>query len=284
MRSVTFQLGKFRCDLISDGTLWLDGGTMFGVVPRTIWQKVRPPDEQNRVRLGANSLLLRNGKRTILVETGIGSKPRQRRAVWHSIEAGHLLEGLAGVGCQPESVDLVILTHLHWDHCGGSTSLSPDGPVVPTFPHARTLVQRMEWEDARQPTTQTRDGYLPDDFLPLAEFDRLELVEGDVEVAPGVYLWLTGGHVRGHQTVVVRSEGKVLCYPGDIMPTAAHVRPSYVSSYDLYPVESHAVKEQLVERACREEWLLAPGHDDDHPLIRLVRRDDETGFEDVAVM
>ena len=177
---------------------------------------------------------------------------------------------------------MVVLTHLHWDHCGGSTSLGADGRVAPTFPNARTLIQRMEWEDANHPTAQTRDGYLPDDFLPLDEFDRAEQIEGDVEVSPGVHVWLTGGHVRGHQAVVVRSEGKALCYPGDIMPTAGHVKTSYVTSYDLYPVETHALKEQLVERACREDWLLVPGHDDVHPLIRLVRRDDEYGFEDVT--
>ena len=280
MRPMTFQFGNFRCDVLSDGPCWFDGGTMFGIVPKCIWQKLCPSDEHNRIKLGLNSLLVRDGERTVLVETGIGSKLPEKRRARYDFGVSTLSEQLVAVGCEPESVDVVILTHLHFDHCGGNTVIGPDGSVVPAFPNARYVIQRTEWDDALNPTAQTRPGYLPENFLPLSKFDRTDLVEGDVEIVPGVRVFQTGGHTLGHQAVLIEAEGRTLCYPGDVIPTTAHARLAYLTAFDLYPVQTFAVKERLAKRAVAEDWLFVLIHDDDRPLTRMVRRDGRYVFED----
>ncbi len=279
MRPMTLTFGKFRCDLLSDGPWWLDGGCLFGVVPRGLWQKLTPPDSRNRVKLGLNSLLVRDGTHTVLIETGIGPKIPKKRRSWYDIGDSMLPGQLESVGCSPEAVDTVILTHLHFDHAGGNTLMDASGTVVPAFPNARYIVQALEWEDAVNPTSQTRAGYLWEDYLPLGETGQLQLVTGDTEVIPGLRLQCTGGHTRGHQIILLESEGKTLCYTGDILPLAVQLKPLYVTAFDLYPVDTFNVKTRLLEQAVREGWLLIPGHDDDFPLIRVVPADGGYAFE-----
>ena len=279
MRPIILNFGKFRCDILSDGVWRLDGGCLFGVVPKTLWQKMSPPDRQNRVKLGLNSLLIRDETHTILVETGIGSKVDGKRRQWHDIGESALIGQLEEVGCAPEQVDMVILTHLHFDHAGGNTCFDEDDIPMPTFPNAQYVVQAMEWEDAVNPTDQTRAGYLPEDFLPVGETGQLELVDGDVELFPGLRLLRTGGHTRGHQIILLQDEGRSLCYAGDILPLAVQLKPLYLTAFDLYPVDAFDCKTRLFEQALAEEWLIIPGHDDDHPLIRLVGTEQGMRFE-----
>lgn len=279
MQPFTLKLGRFRCDVLSDGTWWFDGGCIFGIVPRSIWEKLSPPDSRNRIKMGLNSLLLRDGRQTILIETGVGSKITPKRRSWHDFGPSSLLHQLAAVGCPPDAVDLVILTHLHFDHTGGSTSFDRRSTVIPTFPRARYVVQSTEWDDAVNPSDQTRAGYLPEDFLPFAESGQLQLTHDDEELVPGVKLWRTGGHTRGHQVVVIEDGGRKLCYAGDLIPLAAHVRPIYMTAFDLYPIDTFAMKTRLLEQAAREDWRLLLGHDDDYPLIRVVQADNGFAFE-----
>ena len=283
MRPFSINFGKFRCDILSDGVWRFDGGCIFGIVPRSIWEKFTIPDACNRIKLGLNSILLRDGRNTILVETGVGSKIAPKRRAWHDIGESALLAQLAAVDCAPESIDTVILTHLHFDHTGGSTTFDARGEVVPTFPKARYIVQSAEWDDAVNPSPQTRGGYLPEDFLPLGESGQLELAHGEVEVIPGVKLLPTGGHTRGHQVVLVESEGRTLCYTGDLIPLAAQLKPLYMTAFDLYPTDTFSMKTRLVNRAVEQDWLLVLGHDEDYPLIRVVRADNGFAFEVPAV-
>lgn len=273
MQPVTFQFQSFRCDVVSDGVWRLDGGTLFGIVPRSLWEKIYVPDTRNRIKLGLNSLLLRDGRHTVLVETGVGPKLAEKRRARHDIGPSLLLSQLEAVGCRPRDVDVVILTHLHFDHAGCNTVLDRAGRAAPAFPRARYFIQKQEWQDAVNPTAQTGEGFIPEDFLPLEAAGQLDLVDGDVEVVPGVHVQRTGGHTAGHQSVLVRAGGRTLIYPGDILPMTAHVMPYYITAFDLYPAHTFAVKEALLARGVQEQWTVVWGHDDDHPVTGLGRRE-----------
>ncbi len=267
-----FTFGRFDCHILSDGVFRIDGGTVFGVVPRAIWRKIMPPDDLNRVPLEINCLLIRTPEAVVLVETGIGGKLPEKDRRHHDFTEGALLAELAKAGYRPEDVDVVVNTHLHFDHCGGNT-LQVAGELRPTFPKARYVVQRREWDDATHPDALTSAGYDPRDFLPLEEAGRLQLIDGAVEVAPGVVCEWTGGHSRGHQLVVARSLGETVCFPGDIMPGAAWVRPNWITAYDLNPTETFAAKVKLLDEACAGRWLMAWDHDR-QPLARIEKQNE----------
>ncbi len=258
------KIGRIRVEPVNDGELWLDGGAMFGVVPKKLWAKVAPPDEENRIRLSMHPLLVFTDP-LILIESGIGNKSDPKMARIYRIDAGRLLRSLKELGVEPEDIGIVINTHLHFDHGGGNTWRFEDG-IRPTFPRARYIVQKAEWEDAINPNERTRASYLPENLIPIK--DRVEMVEGEKEVVPGVRVIPTGGHTKGHQIVRIESGGEVGIYLGDLIPTVAHLPLPYIMAYDLFPLETLKKKKELLTQAADEGWILFFEHD---PEIRWGR-------------
>jgi len=261
-------VGDAKVHVLKDGRFALDGGALFGVVPRVVWEKSDPPDGKNRVPLALNVALIESAGKRILVDTGIGDKCTEKeRAIFAIDRSSSLLSSLAALGLGPEHIDLVINTHLHFDHAGGNTRLEA-GRVVATFPRARYVVQLGEWEDATRPHERNRGSYREHDYVPLAEARLLDTVQGEVEVAPGVRVVPVGGHTAYHQMVVVESRGETLAIPTDLVPTASHLPLPYVTGYDLFPLGSLEAKRRLLHRACEEQWSLLFYHD---PRVAVAR-------------
>lgn len=266
-------VGKFEIYALREGFFYLDGGAMFGVVPKVLWEKKVPADSLNRICLATNSLLVRSPEATVLVETGLGTKLPSKFYDHYAIELKPGLKGaLREIGVLPEDVDFVINTHLHFDHCGSNTEVEEE-KVVPAFPRARYFVQQGEWEAALNPNERDRASYLAENFLPLAE--RVVLVKGDVEIIPGVRIVLTPGHTAHHQSVVISDAGKAVFFAGDLIPTAAHVGLPYIMSYDLYPVDTLNTKRKWLELAAEEGWLIAYVHDPKHFFSRVKKEKDK---------
>jgi glyoxylase-like metal-dependent hydrolase (beta-lactamase superfamily II) len=270
------RLGEIDLATISDGLFKLDGGSMFGVVPKVIWNKKMPADERNRIEMGLNCLLIKSGGKNILVDAGMGSKWPPKFVDIYDLRPpqGGLVEGLAGEGLKPEDIDLVIFTHLHLDHSGAATRLDESGKLVPTFPNARHIVQEGEWMAATKPDVRSAPSYHADNFLPLREAGLMDLIDGEREVAPGVSVLHTPGHTAYHQSVLVESGGEKAFYFGDIMPTTHHLSPNYAMGFDLYPLEVARQRETLVERAIEENWLCVWEHDPAVPVGRIQVGDD----------
>ena len=262
MTSDRLRLGDFDVYGLRDGFFYLDGGAMFGVVPKTLWEKKCPADAQNRIRLALNSILVKTPAALVLVETGIGSKlDKKLRNIYCVEQDAGLVGSLARLGLRPEEIDFVVNTHLHFDHCGGNTSRNEKGEVVPAFPRARYIIQKGEWDWATNPHEREKGSYLAENFRPLADHGLLQLVDGDSQVTEGVEVMLAPGHTARHQCVKVRSGGKTLIYLGDLVPTSAHVGLAYGMSYDLHPLENLESKRKLYEQAVAEDWILAFVHD-----------------------
>lgn len=245
------------------GRFRLDGGTMFGVVPRSIWEEKIPPDERNRIQLALNCLLVETPTETALVETGIGAaklSPKYRD-IYGADPSRGVIDALAEAGTAPEAVDRVVLTHLHMDHAGGTT-VRTDSGFEPAFPNARYTVQRQEWEDALGADRQTVRGYhAASDLVPLERAGALELLDGDAEVCPGVQTILTPGHTRAHQSVLVQNGGETVCFAGDLVPTRHHAHPVYIMAFDLYPRQTFRVRQKVLKRAAEESWMMVWPHD-----------------------
>ena len=267
------KFGELEIFVISDGRFRLDGGAMFGVVPRPLWQRRMPPDERNRITLGLNCLLLRSAGKTIVVETGVGEKFEPKWRDIYGIEhSPGLLAALQSRGVAPEEVDIIVNTHLHFDHCGGNTRFDGSGKAVPTFPRARYYVQRGELEHARQPTERDRASFLPDNFDPVAASGQWVLVEGDVEIAPGVELVRVPGHTRDMQCVRLTGGGRTAFFFADLVPTTAHLDYAWIMGYDLYPLTTLEQKKRWIPEAVRNEWLCLFGHDPNVPAAYLRQR------------
>jgi len=270
-------LGNWQLDVVSGGTFRLDGGTMFGVVPKPLWEKVQPADERNRIRMATNCVLARDGRHTVLVDTGYGGKLTEREWDIYAAQPGEpLLESLAAIGVSPDDVDLVVLSHLHFDHAGGGTRRQAAGKgrnnrIVPTFPRARYVVQSGEWDDATSGAPELEGAYPPENFLPLAEAGQLERIDGDVEIVPGLRSMLTPGHTRRHQSLVFSSAGRTAIYLGDLCPMAAHVRRMWCIAYDIDLLETRRRKPQVLGQAADENWIVLWDHDPDRTANRLVR-------------
>jgi glyoxylase-like metal-dependent hydrolase (beta-lactamase superfamily II) len=244
-----------------DGFFRLDGGAMFGVVPKVLWSARVAADERNRVRLAMRPVVVR-GSLTVLVDAGIGDKTAARQAEIYGLERTcHLDRSLAAAGLTPDAIDLVVATHLHFDHAGGFTVRGDDGRLRPRFPRARYVVRRGEWEEAMAPNERTRASYLAENLLPLAEAGVLDLIDADATLMPGVRLCRTGGHTAHHQMVVVESGGRSAVIPGDMIPTVAHLPESWVMGYDLYPLDTLSFRRSFLRDAVARESLVFFEHD-----------------------
>jgi glyoxylase-like metal-dependent hydrolase (beta-lactamase superfamily II) len=253
------RLGDYELHVASDGFFKLDGGAMFGIVPRVVWERVMPADERHRVRLALSCLLVKAGRWNVLVDTGIGTKHDAKFTDLYGIEHPPTTpESLKRLGLSPGDIHFVVLSHLHFDHAGGAT-VREGGKVVPTYPNATYIIQGGMWEEALAANPRTRGSYLDEDFLPLE--GRVKLIDGDHEVAPGVVARRTGGHVKHHQAVIIERGGRKAVYWGDVLPTTNHVKPAWTMSYDLYPHEVAAIKQQMLADAVREEWVNVFEHD-----------------------
>ena len=269
------QFGDYRVEIIPDTEFRLDGGAMFGVVPRNLWSRACPPDEQNRIRMNMNCVFVEAGAEKILIETGIGEKWPAKLTAMYGITRERPLEeslrAIAGVGA--EEITIVVNTHLHFDHAGGNTKLDGSGQAVPAFPNARYFVSRAEFEHAEHASERDRASYLPDNWQPLHASGQLELKEANYEVVPGVRLENHPGHNRSMQCWRLEREGRTLFGFADLVPMRAHVPFSWIMGYDLYPVETLEAKKKLLPQAARENWTCLFYHDPDQALGRVVEDD-----------
>lgn len=267
------QLGDFELTICTDGTYKLDGGAMFGVVPKTLWEKRAPADEQNRIVLGLNTVVVRTGKQTVLIETGIGNK---QSAKMREILSNHELlpRSLQAAGIQPEEVDVVVNTHLHFDHCGWNTTLHSDGSVTPTFPNARYFAHRGEVDHGRLQLDRDRVSYLAPNYEPLIQSGQVTLLDtdgirADPRICHGISVELFPGHTAQLMAVHIESGSEHACYVSDLIPTSAHLDPTWVMGYDLDPVESIAQRKRFYQRAIPERWLVLFTHDHEKPMARI---------------
>ncbi len=260
-------LGDCELTILSDGTYELDGGAMFGVVPKVLWSKRIPPDERNMIKLGTNSLLIRDGKRNVLIETGIGSKLSEKSQQIYKNQA-QLMDSFTEAGVSPDEIDIVINTHLHFDHCGWNTYYE-GGKTVPTFPNAIYYAQAGELEHAHEQLERDRVSYLTDNYDPLVNSGQMQLLRGDAEISPGISVKVFPGHTRDLQAVIVRCGEHVVCYPSDLIPTSHHLDPTWVIGYDLYPLACIDSRHRFYEEAIPQHWLVAFTHDHHRPWSYL---------------
>jgi len=256
-----YTLGNLELISLSDGFFRLDGGAMFGVVPKFLWEKKAPSDERNRIVLSMRPLVVR-GARTMIIDAGLGDKENEKFIDIYGVErARNLDHTLAEAGLAPEDIDIVLATHLHFDHAGGFTTRDASGRLRPRFPRAQYVVRRGEWEDATHPNERNRASYLFDNYVPLAEAGVLHLVDDDVTVMPGVKVRRTGGHTMHHQMVLIESGGKTAAFPADMMPTTAHLHEPWIMGYDLYPMDTLAAKKAFLPEAVAQNMLVFFEHD-----------------------
>ncbi len=263
------RIGRVEIHPLNAGTLRLDGGAMFGVVPRTLWEQKMQPDEKNRIGMTMNPLLLRTGGKNVLLDTGAGDKQDARFRDTYALGPSTLSASLARHGLGPADIHLVVNTHLHFDHAGGNTVRDEAGRIVPVFPNARYVVQRAEFEEALAAHERNRASYLPENYRPLFDEGRLELADGELEVAPDVALAPLPGHTRGLQGLLIRSGGETGLYLSDCVPTSHHIPFPWIMAYDLYPTETLATKKRILPEAAREGWTLFFEHDPEVPAARI---------------
>ena len=267
--------GDYRVEIIPDTEFRLDGGAMFGVIPRNLWSRVCPPDDENRIRLNMNCVFIDTGRERVLIETGIGekwsAKHTQMFGITRQRSFAESLREVAGV--EAESITIVVNTHLHFDHAGGNTMLDHDGQAFPSFRNARYFVSRAEVEHAESPTERDRASYLPDNWQPLAKTGQLELKPASYEVVPGLTMETYPGHNRSMQCWRLSGAGQTLFGFADLVPMRAHVPFAWIMGYDLYPTETLEVKKKLLPQAAREGWGCLFYHDPDEPLCRVVEDD-----------
>lgn len=266
-----YELGAVELTVLEAGPYYMDGGVLFGIVPRKLWSGVLTPDENNRVAMATHPLLIRTSKYVILVDSGYGNKLSEKvRQNYGVTYDSPLVDELAAAGVEPEDVDTVILTHLHFDHAGGLTTLDDDGVLQITFPNAVHLVQRAEWDEAARPNERTRAGYRPDDFLPVKEAGQFKLLEGNYRVTTGVQIRVTGGHTTAHQVVRITSKKQRAYFAGDILPVTSHVRLPWIAAVDLFPLTTLEEKRYLLRGAAKRGDMVLFYHDAECPAAKIV--------------
>jgi glyoxylase-like metal-dependent hydrolase (beta-lactamase superfamily II) len=269
------KLGSLSLALAPDGEFRLDGGAMFGVVPRVMWEKRKPPDEQNRIRMTTNCLLVEAGAELVLIDTGVGDKGDAKWNAQFAVGGEvRLPAAIRAAGYELGDITQVLLTHLHFDHCGWNTVVAADGRLVPTFPHARYWLERGEVAHARQPNARDRASYDPRNWEPLFEAGVVELFDERAEPVPGVVLQKVKGHNADMCIALLDGGGGAKAgFWADLVPTAAHVPFPWIMSYDLYPMDTLAAKERWLPLALAEGWLCVFEHDPEQPWARLAADD-----------
>ena len=256
-----YSLGDLELISVSDGFFRLDGGAMFGVVPRTLWESRLPPDDRNRIPLGLRPLVVR-GAETMIIDAGCGDTMDAKLSDIYGLDRSyHLDHALAEAGLTADDIDIVVASHLHFDHVGGFTCRTGDGRLVPRFPRARYVAHRQEWDDATHPHERNRASYLPENFVPLQEAGVLTLVEDGAEIMPGVSYRRSGGHTAHHQVVMIESAGATAVFTADMYPTSAHLPDPWVMGYDLYPMDTLGFKRAFAREAVAREYLIFFEHD-----------------------
>jgi glyoxylase-like metal-dependent hydrolase (beta-lactamase superfamily II) len=276
------KIGEIEFHIVVAGRLLLDGGAMFGVIPRPLWEKKMAPDARNRITLAMNCLLIRADGKWILVETGAGDKMNPKLRDIYGLDAPRLVDGLRGHDLRPEDIDIVVNTHLHFDHCGGNTRVEKD-KVVPAFPNARYIVQRGEYDHAMHPNERDRASYFEENFAPLEAAGMFSLLEGDGAVVPGVEVVRVPGHTADMQCVKLTGGGKTAFLFADLVPTVAHLPLPWIMGYDLYPMTTLENKKRWIPAAVQEGWLALFAHDARIPAAHLRNRDGQWEPEPITV-
>jgi glyoxylase-like metal-dependent hydrolase (beta-lactamase superfamily II) len=263
MKNQRRSLGDFELTVISDGFYISDGGAFFGVVPKVLWEKKVKADSLNRVYAGLNSVLVRTGKQNILIETGIGNKLSEKMKSFYDPKE-MLLQNLHSAGLAPEDIDIVINSHLHFDHCGWNT-VYKDGRAVAAFPKAKYYAQEGEWRHGSLQLERDRVSYISDNYDPLISSGQMRLLNGAAEIAPGISVAVYPGHTRNLQAIFIRSGGQTACYISDLIPTTWHLDVTWVMAYDLFPLETIENRKRYYQQALAENWLTIFTHDPDIP-------------------
>jgi glyoxylase-like metal-dependent hydrolase (beta-lactamase superfamily II) len=270
-------LGEMQLIPLFDGRFRLDGGAMFGVIPKTLWQRRAPADDENRIALTLRPLLIRTPEKNVLIDAGVGSKLTPKELEIYAIDRSETLDAsLRQVGLECDDVDVVIATHLHFDHVGGLTRWHEDR-IRPTFRRARHYVRRGEWADANHPHERSRASYMGVDFLPLADAGLIDWIEDDGEILPGVSVRRTGGHTSHHQIVLIESGGHTAVFVADLLPTVAHIDAPWIMGYDLFPMDTLAYKRRFVAEAIEREYVIFFEHDPD-VAAGIIRQDEGRRF------
>jgi len=256
------KIGNYELYPIETGRFALDGGAMFGIIPRPLWEKLNPPDHRNRIELAARALLLVGNGKKILVDNGNGSKFTEKQVDIYRLDtsASELHASLKKCGVSADEITDVILTHLHFDHAGGST-YRKDGKLLPAFPNAKYYVQKAHWHQAIHPTEKDRGSFMPDDFLPLMEHNVLEFIDGEGELFPHISVILVNGHTTAQQLPVISDGKTTLLYSCDLFPTVSHIPLPYIMAYDIRPLITLEDKKRILTRAVDEQWIVYFEHD-----------------------
>jgi len=268
-------LGDYRIETIPDAEFRLDGGAMFGVVPRVVWERVAPPDELNRIRLQMNCLFVETPSDKILIETGMGEKWSEKQAGIYGVNRSQTFARslFEKTGYQPEDITIVVNTHLHFDHCGGNTIKNESGETLPQFPNARYFVSENEFNHAVNPTERDRAGYVSENWEAVQKSGQLELKPGVYQIINGITMTEMRGHNGTMQTVKIESSGEILYGFSDLIPTTHHISLPWIMSYDLFPLETLENKKRLLPQALKENWICLFYHDFEMPLCRLSEID-----------
>ena len=264
-------IGNFELTAVSDGVYPLDAGAFFGVVPKVLWEKKVTADAKNHVPAGLNSVVVQTDDHTVLIETGIGNKLPERLINIFG-QPAKLLNNLSAAGFSPDDFDIVINTHLHYDHCGWNTIRRGDS-FVPTFPKAKYYVQEGEWQHARRQLERDAISYISENYDPLIKTGKMQLLTGDHQIVPGISVKVFPGHTRHMQAVIISSAGQTACYISDLIPTTAHLDVTWVMAFDLFPLETIESRKQYYSRAIPEKWLTIFTHDPQTPWA-YVRKDE----------
>ena len=262
------KLGDFELTIVSDGIYLADGGAMFGVVPKPLWEKKVKADALNRISCGTNCVLVRAFGRLVLIETGIGNKLPEKLAQIYDVKT-QLLRDLEAVGVRRQEIEVVINSHLHFDHCGWNTFRNERGEIEPTFPNATYYVQQGEWEHGTRQLERDRVSYISDNYDPLLKNGQMRMLNGDGDVMPGISVVLYPGHTRNMQAIMLESEGETACYISDLIPTTWHLDLTWVMSYDLFPLETIENRKRYYRQAIPGKWLTIFTHDPDTPWAYL---------------